>query len=310
MPTVVALTGATGFIGQHVTRRLLAVGFQVKALKRSQAKAKALEGLLQKEGLTKGLTWISGDLSDPCALDLLFEGADYIVHLAGAIRGGFETLGEVNIKGFWHLLAAWRSEVPFLYVSSLAARHPYLSPYAATKRAAEDFLKDLNAPWTIFRPPAVYGPGDRELLPLIRLMEKGIVPVFGAPHHRFSLIHVSDLAEAIVCWLANPQEKKLYELHDGKPGGYSWEEIAEIVSRLRKKPVITLRLPKRPFLSLAWANLHLARLFKYQAMLTPGKIHELFHHHWVCDNTPIEKDLGWKPRLDLEKGLRDLMRKV
>ncbi|NPB08936.1 MAG: NAD-dependent epimerase/dehydratase family protein [Thermodesulfobacteria bacterium] len=310
MPEVIALTGATGFIGSHVTHRLLEAGHRVKALVRSPQKAQALEESLRKKGLPSRLEWVRGDLDRQEAIETLLHGATRVVHLAGAVRGNWEVFGRVNVKGSLRIFSSWNPRTPLLHISSLAARHPYLSPYATSKRMAEDFLKELKGPWTIFRPPAVYGPGDKELSPLIRLLWRGVVPVFGEKRHRFSIIHVADLAEAVCRWVERPPEQRLYELHDGKPGGYSWEEIAEIAARLRGRPVRYLKVPQTPLRLLGLANLYLARFFGHTPMLTPGKINELFHHDWVCDNTPIETELGFQPHFDLERGLRSLMVKV
>ncbi len=311
MPKIIALTGATGFIGQHVVHRLLRAGLQVKILVRSPQKEENLKRFLGSLGLSSRILSVHGSLEDKEALKELLNGTEAVVHLAGAIRGAdFEEFGHVNVKGFWRLLSFWQGKTPFLYVSSLAARHPYLSPYATSKRIGEEILRGQKGPWTIFRPPAVYGPGDRELLPLIRLMWQGVLLVFGKEDHRFSLLHVEDLAEAVLCWLQNPKTQRTYELHDGKIGGYSWRELSEIVTNLRKRPVKVVKVSRRALFSVSYLAVFWGQLLRKSPMLTPGKVNELFHYHWVCDNTLIEKDLGWKPRFNLEKGLRSLGLKV
>src|ERR1700745_3626238 len=91
--------------------------------------------------------------------------------------------------------------------------------------------------WTVLRPPAVYGPGDRALLPLFRLMGRGIVPLLGRNDAKFSLLYVEDLTEAVIKGLVSEnRESRVFELDDGHPGGYSWCEVADTFERLRGKP--------------------------------------------------------------------------
>ncbi len=91
----------------------------------------------------------------------------------------------------------------FLLMSSLAAREPELSHYAASKRRGEDALAAASPTlrWTVLRPPAVYGPGERELRPLFRWIARGVAPLACRRAGRFSLLYVDDLATAVLRWL-------------------------------------------------------------------------------------------------------------
>ncbi len=303
MKLSVAVTGATGFIGRNLLR-FLSPHYRVKALVRP---------ISYRHSPSFKVEWVPGDLSDMKALKRLLEGVGAVIHLAGAIKGrDYTDFARVNVKGFQNLLLA-AEEVgvsKFLYISSLAAREPYLSPYAATKRQAEEFLAGSTLQWDIMRPPAVYGPFDRELTPLFRLSLKGFLPVFGDPENRFSLLYVEDLCEAILKWLEiKAPSGKIYELHDGKPGGYSWFEIREVIARIKGVPPKLLRVPKSLLKTLALGALLGGRLKGVAPMLTPAKVNELCHPDWTCDNTEITKNLGWSPRWPLEKALREWMLK-
>src|SRR5947208_16694179 len=93
--------------------------------------------------------------------------------------------------------------------------------------------------WTVLRPPAVYGPGDRALLPLFRLMGHGIAPLLGRNDARFSLLYVEDVAEAVIKWLVSEsRERRGFELDDGHPRGYSWCAVADTLSRRRGIPAL------------------------------------------------------------------------
>jgi len=207
-------------------------------------------------------------------------------------------------------------EVPtvsrLILMSSLAAREPDLSPYAASKRAGEERLaevvRDSNLVWTVLRPPAIYGPGDRELFPLFRMMSRGIAPMPGVMGARASLLHVHDLAQAVAKLLDSPAQGT-YELHDGHDAGYSWEEIATTVEQVvGRGRGWRLRVPGGVLRSVATANLLAARVFGYKPMLSPGKVNELRHPDWVCDNTELTRATGWQPDISLNDGLSSLFR--
>jgi nucleoside-diphosphate-sugar epimerase len=303
MSRTIALTGATGFIGRTLALRLLSSGWQIRGLVRPSS-----QGSSQVE---IAIQWIEGDLGDPDSLRRLVSGVDAILHCAGAVRGASQAhFNRVNVDGVARLVQAAREQhqLPrFLLMSSLAAREPHLSPYAASKRQGEETLAAGagEMAWTTFRPPAVYGPGDKELLPLFRWIGRGIAPVLGRADARFSLLYVEDLAEAALRWLDYGRAtRQCFELHDGRPGGYTWGEVIEIVARFYGKTPFSLRVPESMLQLLARLNLTTAPLLGYAPMLTPGKVRELRHHNWVCDNDALSREIGWLPRISLDEGLR------
>ena len=240
MIDTIAITGATGFVGAALTRRLAAAGRKIQALIRPAS--------THKRPTDIAVRWIEGDLENTESLRRLVHGADAVVHCAGAVRGATRAqFNRVNVDGMARLvkLAVDQHPTPyFLLISSLAAREPHLSPYAASKREGEKVLVEKSDKlfWTVFRPSAIYGPGDRELMPIFHWMKKGFAPILGSGNGRFSLLYVEDLAEAIVQWLdrkSNPD--CIYELHDGQPGGYSWHDVIDTVAHLRQgKSVVSI----------------------------------------------------------------------
>ncbi len=299
----VALTGATGFIGGALAKQLAGSGWRIKALVRSFPKATVLHRL--------GVELVQGDLSDTEALRSLLSGVTAVVHCAGAVRGiDDEDFARVNVAGTERIAAiAARMDPPPLFVSlsSLAAREPHLSAYAASKLAGEGVLERVAGamPFTILRPPAVYGPGDREMLPLLLLMMRGIAPVLGPSQARFSMLYVDDLALAVERSLvAGERGRGVFELHDGRVGGYTWDSVVETASGLRGKPVRRLELPRSLLHGLAAVSSHWGRLTGTAPMLTPGKVKELTHANWVCDNTEVSRALGWAPQIEFAEGLR------
>jgi nucleoside-diphosphate-sugar epimerase len=303
MSRTVALTGATGFIGSRLARILRQAGWQVRALVRPLTGTGRLADL--------NVTWVTGTLEDSQSLTALVTGADAVVHCAGAVRGAKEAdFRRVNVTGVERIVTAARRQSPaphFLLISSLAAREPQLSAYAASKRDGERALQNQagTMPWVILRPPAVYGPGDREILPMFRWMMRGIAFFTGPGSARFSLLYVDDLATAVACLLEQRDNVRgaTFELHDGRQDGYSWNDIVSTVRELRRSPVIRVRVPLLWLKLAAALNEGIARLFSLSPMLTLGKIRELSHPDWVASNQAIYLATGWQPSVPLEQGL-------
>jgi nucleoside-diphosphate-sugar epimerase len=119
------------------------------------------------------------------------------------------------------------------------------------------------------------------------------------------MLYVDDLAEAVLRWLDHGHDgRRPFELHDGKSGGYTWEEVMDTAARLRGGAVIPLPVPSLVLRLLAALNLMAASIAGYAPMLTPGKVRELRHTDWVCDNEPFHHETGWVPEVCLEEGLR------
>ncbi|MCB1984767.1 MAG: SDR family NAD(P)-dependent oxidoreductase [Burkholderiales bacterium] len=300
MQKLVAVTGATGFIGHRLINRLVSQGWNVKALTR------------KKQAVSKSIEWVQGDLSNQPALNALVQDVSVIIHCAGAVRGSsIDEFVHTNVKGTKNLLNALVKQQAgsprFLHISSLAARQPELSWYAQSKFMAEQVVTNHSADfsWTIFRPTAVYGPGDKELKPLFKAARRGLLPVVGKLENRFGLIHVDDLVAAIQAWLSSETPcNDIYELDDGTPNGYSFESLANLAQKVWKRPVRCIIIPHALIKNIAALNLWLARMFHYSPMLTPGKVKELQHHDWVCDNTALIHALpGWRPNIDLHESL-------
>jgi nucleoside-diphosphate-sugar epimerase len=258
---------------------------------------------------------ISGDLHDHHALHTLLKGSQSVIHLAGAVRGyNYQSFEFTNVQGTENLCQAARSQIKpprILHFSSIVAREPQLSWYSRSKRAAEDCLhKDHSGlDWTIIRPPAVYGPGDKEMLPIFRTMAKGLAPVPGDINARTSLIHVDDLASAAIrCLMTDTVSGQTFQLHDGRNDGYNWTEMAAIAAEIYGRPVRLWPVPRLLLDTIAGANLGLAKLSRRAPMLTPPKLRELRHPDWVADNIAISAAVGWSPHIELQQGLQALQK--
>lgn len=295
-PRIIAVTGATGFVGGYILRNLTGAGVQVRALTR------------RPQGNQDGITWIQGTLEDEAALGVLLEGADAVIHCAGAIKArSRDEFFDVNAGGTRRLagLAAAQVKPPrFILVSSLAAREPHLSSYAASKRAAEQVLRAFapRLPTLILRPPAVYGAGDMETLRIFQMAERGwlVAPTGGG---KISLVHADDvgrvLAGAVAARVVSIQP---VEFDDGKAGGYTWAEIAAAAGVALGKTPKVASLPSPALYMVGAAGSLFSQLTGRPSVLGFDKMREFLHPDWVAAGVPPE---GFKPLWNIEKGFAD-----
>ena len=219
-----------------------------------------------------------------------------------------EDFDRVNVAGTAHLLDAIEAQPQpprLLLLSSIVAREPQLSWYSHSKRQGEELLTQATASWTILRPPAVYGPGDKEMLPIFEWMRRGIALVPGSLEARTSLIHVADLVLAIIaCLRSDAAHGQTLTLCDGKPGGYSWQDMADIAAQHWSRPVRLWRVPHWLLDNVARFNSLYAAITGSLPMLTPPKLRELRHENWVADNQAITAATGWTADIGLSEGLK------
>jgi len=285
-----AVTGGTGFVGAHVIDAAIAAGHEVNALTRRDQPPRA------------GLTWIPGNLEDREALKRLVENADAVIHVAGVINApdaaGFEA---GNVAGTLAMLAAATAAGihRFVHVSSLAAREPQLSLYGSSKGRAEELVESSGLDWAIVRPPAVYGPGDRETLELFKMAKRGFVLL--PPRGRVSLIHVDDLARLLLALTQRGVAKRLLlEPDDGRPDGWSHKEFAQALGRAVGRRNVSLSAP-RPLLRV---GAFLDGLFRRgRAKLTQDRAAYFSHPDWVSHPHNAPPSGLWHPRIETHQGL-------
>lgn len=303
MPSLIAVTGATGFVGQALVPRLLEAGHRVRILARQLPQF--------APGAAGPVELVLGDLAQTAALERLVDGADAVLHLAGLIKARRQAdFFAVNRDGVANLLAAIDppSQPRIILLSSLAAREPQTSPYAASKRAGEEVLRNTphGLPWLALRAPVVYGPGDRETLAFFKTVQRGLAPVAGDGSNRISAIHVADLAD-LLCRLATAYlpVADVYEVDDGAPDGYSLRDFAQEAGRALGKSVRPVRIG-RPVMNLvAFAQQAIARVDGEARILSPAKVREIFHADWVARDRRLAQFLNWQPRIALAPGFAE-----
>lgn len=303
MTGLVALTGATGFIGRHIARDLVRHGWRVRALlRRDDAE---LAGL--------GVEPVHGDLADEAALARLVAGVDWVVHGAGTVsaprRADFLRINTTGTRSVARAAAALARPPRLLLLSSLAARHPSLSPYAQSKRRAElevEALAEALRPVTV-RPPAVWGPGDRGTLPIFAQLARGFVIAPRGGNHRFSLVYGPELAALVTVLLRSaPEGGRPVEPDDGMPEGYGWPELAAMAQAQLGRPVRLVPLPRAALALPAMISETVARWSGRPPMLSRGKLAELCHESWLVDRATTQ-GLDWRPRIGFAEGLAATM---
>ncbi|WP_294119955.1 NAD(P)-dependent oxidoreductase [Sphingomonas sp.] len=287
-----AITGGTGFVGGRLIELALAAGHEVRALTRRDQESRS------------GITWVNGALDIQPSLGRLAEGADALIHVAGVINApdsaGFEA---GNVTGTSAVLAAAEKAgvKRFVHVSSLSAREPRLSAYGASKAGSEALVAAATLSYAIVRPPAVYGPGDKETFELYRMARRGFVIL--PPEGRLSLIHVDDLGRLLLA-LADPNAPKglLVEPDDGRHGGWSHREFGQALGKAVGRSVATVSM-SRPILDLVakvdgWMR-------GSRAKLTADRVAYFCHPDWMVDPGRGAPEHLWKPQVETEQGLAD-----
>ncbi|MFN3214743.1 MAG: NAD-dependent epimerase/dehydratase family protein [Henriciella sp.] len=278
----IAITGATGFIGAHLLRRLDDLNYPTSALVRMTPNR-----VLDMPSSTR---LVSGSLSEPEALRDFLSEAQTCLHLAGATKSvsaaGFH---RANAVGTFDLAsqAAAAGVQHFIYVSSQAARAPALSDYAASKAAGEAALAPFQARMkiTIVRPPAVIGPGDPMLQPMFDLIRLGWLPAPAEPRsgaRQFAVIAVEDLVKALIS-IATAPEPQGGLIKPCSIRSTNWRLATEAVSEVQKRRI--RRLPIWPGLLRTVGRLSdgLAKLIRRPMPISYGKVQELLAADWTYE---------------------------
>lgn len=292
--SLLAITGATGFVGSSVLAEALTQGHRVKALARREQPA------------LDGVEWVRGDLNDTAALAALVAGADAVIHVAGLTNTPDPTEFEgANVTGTANVIAAMTGAgvKRLVFVSSLSARMPELSAYGASKAKAEALVEASGLDWTTVRPPGVYGPRDIDYLDMFRTAKWGFVPL--PPGGASSIIHAHDLAALLVALAAGnaaPTKKKIYEPDDGREGGWSHKELAQAIGKAVGRAVVFAPHLPRAVLDAAAAADRIAR--GDRAKLTPDRVGYMAHPNWVSRFDRKPPPGIWQPRISGEEGLR------
>ena len=309
--TDILITGATGFVGSHLVERLAARGDRARALVRESSDTSLLDRY--------GFEAVVGSLSDEASLRRAVAGADTVLHLAAATRAlDADTFHTINAEGTEKLVAALEAEGGsgrLVYLSSLAAVGPArggrpvrptdeprpLTAYGRSKLAGERIVQERWKNTAVIRAPAVYGPGDRDLLTFFQLARFGILPAAGPPDRRVQLVHAGDLAEGLLA-AATADATGVY--HVAEPRAYRWDEVLERVARAVDRTGVRIRVPASMVKGAAAVSEWIARRTRRPVIFDRDKARELLAE-WVCDTAAARRELGFEAATPLAEGLQE-----
>jgi len=317
----VLITGASGFIGYHLIKAAQKAGLQVDAAVRPSSKLSHLNALSPR--------FVSVDFSAPNSLVKSLEEGQYshIIHAAGATKAkNIEEYNTINAEYTRNLaLAAGQANIPlkkFVFVSSLAAIGPAdyhdvhlftenkkptpVTAYGKSKLLAEQYLADISLPLAILRPTAVYGPGEKDLFIVFKMLQDGLDMYIGKEPQRFSFVYVQDLVNAIMLSLhAENKNDHTYNISDGNV--YNRYELADTFKDLTGKKTLRFHIPKG-IVTVVANVLEMAYMNSEKApVLNKEKLHELTAPNWACSIEAAKRDLHYRPVYNLKTGLADSM---
>jgi nucleoside-diphosphate-sugar epimerase len=314
------VTGATGFIGSHLVEALLRRGYSVTCLVRNTSHARALQ--------KQSVHLVVGDINDPAAIRKAAGAIHTVYHVAGVTKAaGRMQYFRVNQLGTRRLLETLAEANPglnrFVHISSLAAAGPSVNGRALTEEAKpnpvswygqskleseREVLRYAKTfPVTILRPSAVYGPGDSETLLLFRMIKHGCLFTPGRFTRRFSLIHVDDLAAAIVG--AGERDTSSGEIFFlSRSEIYAWEDVGRAIARALGKRYRQIPFPRWMAVAAGLTGDLWAQVTGRPATVNSQKVRELLKPSWLCDPSKARSSLGFCPTVDLESGIQQTVR--
>lgn len=313
---IALVTGASGFIGSHLIRRLAAEGWEVRALVRTTSDLAGLDGVDARLYL--------GDLRDRHSLARACREVDAVFHTAAVLMATSRAeFLEINAGGTRNLLEAVRAESPavgrVVVLSSQAAAGPsppdrdvneatppapvswYGQSKAETEQVCRDFAADL--PITVIRPVAVYGPRERDITGTWPVLANRIHPHVGFGRRYLMAIHVDELVDLmmVAARTAVPSGSVYFAGHPERLT--AWQLVRAIARAMGRSfglpvpvPVAALRM-SAPFAELAH------HFTGARPAVTRDKVREIAQRRWTASLDKANRDFGWTSGTDLAAGL-------
>jgi dihydroflavonol-4-reductase len=313
MSRTALITGATGFVGGHLVRHLAGAGWTIRALVRPTSDTRALEGAVVER--------IPGDLGDAAALRRGADGADTVFHLAAATIAPDEAgYRRANVEGtrtvVEGVLTAATRPRRLVYLSSYAACGPArngrprradetpepVSTYGRTKLEGEALVLDAReagVETVILRAPPVYGPGDRALLPYFRLVARRLAPAPSGPELRTHMLHVDDLARALVAAADSPPGT--YAV--AEPVEHPWGAVVREISRAVGRTPLRVPLPAAAVRLAGALAERFGGAMGGAGVFNREKAEEMLAPAWLCDLDGLEAILPAGTATPLAEGI-------
>lgn len=314
---MILVTGGSGFLGSHVVEQLARSGRPVRALVRTTSNTSFLRSLPNVE------LW-DGSIEQRASVLAAARGVTGIVHAAGLVKARSpEEFMRVNAGGTENVVAAALENKAtvkrLVLISSLAALGPSdaegrpipenveprpVTDYGRSKLAAERaaLAARHEVPLTILRPPAIYGPRDREILAFFKSIKLGVLPLLGSTKNKLSMIYGADCGEACILALdKDVPSGSAYHVDDGAV--HTLEELVMLGEEaMGRRAKLRLHLPRKLVETAAFGSELFGRATNRAVMLTRDKLNELFEQ-WVCDGARARAELGFVPRVSIAEGI-------
>ena len=311
----ILLTGGTGFIGRNLAVKLSKMGFHVLCLVRDMSRAVWM-------GEHPGLEPFQGDIQCKNSFTPHISDIDVVFHLAGVTKArSKDEYMRINAEGtgilFDAIAMGGKRIRKILHVSSLAVAGPHTSRYPArenggaspmthygeSKLLGEQLLREKckDIPWTIIRPPVVYGPFDKDVFIYFKMAKSGIIPILGKGELELSIIHVDDVTNGIIrAGFADRGNGEIFYLSDGRV--HTLAEVANILSTISGGAKI-IHVPQLIGKITGLLGDCISRFSGKPQITNRQKVKEVLQEGWVCDTDKIREQLGFHPSIELETGL-------
>lgn len=312
----VFVTGATGFVGSHVVKRLVDGGHHPVCMVRETSDTALLDRL--------GVQTVVGSLRQLDGLAETLKEVDALIHIAGVVKvRDTDEFYQINGAATGELARLAHAANPalqrFIFVSSVSAQGPStgatpraldapaapVSHYGRSKLAGERALLEYagRMPISIFRPPPVYGPRDSEMLAAFKFAKYGLAPVYGDGSGLLSLIYVEDLAQAIVAALeVEHPSPAIFPIDDGAV--HTWESLTRDFGLAMDKTPRHIRVPRVVFRVAGAISEEFGKLTGQAVIFNRDKVSEMSQASWVCGHAALSEMLGWTPEWPIERGAR------
>lgn len=309
------VTGGAGFIGSHLVEALVARGDDVTCVERPGAPRGWVEHL--------PIEWSDDGLEDEAALTRRLEGIDVVYHLAALTEA--RTPSEcyrVNTEGTANLFraaAAHHEEAPrIVLLSSLAALGPcrngdrlsaHTVPYPLSHYGHSKLLAEAVAhgwldivPSAILRLPPVYGPRERSVLKMFRMIQHGVALTIGSWDRELNLIYVKDAVQGMIAAAESPKALgRAWCL--AYPETVTWRRFAGAVAESLARHPALVSVPTAAARPVARVAELVAAVQHKAAVLNRDRVRELSQERWLCDTTPAIREIGFHPEWPMARGI-------
>ena len=314
----ILVTGASGFTGSHLARRLLQKDHSVRVLVRPQSYI--------DEDLAGSAERIDGDLTRPSDCHKAVEGCDAVYHIAALYREekNPKAFFDVNVDGTRNILEACKAfGVGRIVHCSTVGVHGHLKQvpggedapfhpgdaYQRSKLEGEllalEYHRKHGLPVSVFRPTGIYGPGDLRLLKFFRMARKRR-PLIGNGKPHYHLTYIDDLVEGIIlCGTHHDAVGEVFIL--GGPEAPTLREWYDTIAELLGVKPVGMRLPVWPFLAAGAVLELLFKPFGLQPPLHRRSVHFFTHDRWF-DISKAQRVLGYSPKVGLREGMEKTAR--